>query len=337
MGGGMKVLAFVIGILLFLMALLFAIVWYFISLPAAVIAVCAAALFDFLAVKLIWWRIKRGLDRMAGSLTAALTGEVTLQPRRRRRGWHKPACAKLAKELEAKGFSHAGFFKLKDQDFYIEGLVNPALSAYAVIYDTPHNEPYVDVATLYKDGGSFTCTSAPRMFLIGPRKPDMPIDCLEGAGVKKLAGFFVRARPDGEFAAVSKDGFKEHFEGTSRRAYEWLLEQARETAALEEALHAEFLRGTGMDGERFEEERDCYFFVHDRLQPALVAARLGLAESISAYGGGETPVELVERALAADAAGFTVAAKLDAPAAAYVLLFPEEAEVDVIEVDDELA
>lgn len=331
----MDFLTKLIGMLLFLLGLLFVGVWFFVSLPAAVIAVCGVVLLGVLAVKLVWWRIKRTLDKMAGSLNAAFRGEFTLQPRRRRGGWHKPACVALAKDLEAKGFSHAGYFKLKDQDFHIQGLVNPTLDAYAVIYDTPHNEPYVDIATLYTDGGSFTCTSAPKVLMLGPRSPDMPINCLEGAGARKLAGFFAKARPDGDFVAVSKEEFREHFEGTSRRGYEWLVEQSQETVALEEALRAEFLRRTGIDGEPLEEEGDSYFFVHDRLEPALVAARVGLAENILAYEGGETPLELVERALEAGGTRFTIAAKLDTPAAAYVLMFPEEAEVDIVEVDEE--
>lgn len=326
------------GLILFLFLFLIALflgVWFFMSLSTALMAVAGALALGVLVVLFVWLRLRRALDKMAKPLMAALSGEFTLESKRRRNKRRKEETARLSRQLEGKGFVHTGFYKLKDQDFFLEGMANPAMSAYAVIYDAQYFEPWVDLVTPYRDGGSYCCTSAAKEMLVGPRKPDMILESLPGAGVQRLVAFLDEERPNREFDAVSVEAFKEFFEDHQRRNFEWIAEQSRETLALEEELRAEFLAKSGIAPERFEENAGNYFFVHDRLDPALVALRLGLVDAITSYEGDAAPMELVDEVVARGDAPFALAAELSAPAPAYVLVFPEEAEVDMFEAEIE--
>lgn len=326
-----------IGIPLLVVLAVFAAAYFLFSLEMALMAAGAAAAL-VLIVFLV--RRRRGGDAeetpespaSASSETAVYDG-MKLHTQRRRNTRHQVKTGKLAKQLAAWGFVNAGFFRAKKQGLYVEGMANPGMNAYAVIYDSEQTGAWVEILTPYQDGGSYCVTAAPAQAVAAPRDPKMRVLSMTGQSVRRMIDRMLDERPAGEFDIVEPEDFKEYFEEYQRRGNEWVAERGLELQELEEGLRAAFLAANGMTEEEYAEDADSYFFVHDQLDVGQVAARLGIGDGFRQEG--DTPLRLVERVVQADSPLFAVAATLGRPAPAYVLLTPPEAEVDICEVEND--
>lgn len=328
------------------LALIFSAVYFLFSLDMALKAAGAAGALCLLVILFAARRRGGPASDEAVPPPAGLVGEIALQRKRRRHPRYQAKTTQLAKQLTANGFVSAGFFRVKKQDIYLEGLAHATLNAYAVVYDCKTHGVWVDMMTPYEDGGSYCVTTASPEQMAGPRDPKMRVAHVGGhtvikeRGTKKGAQTVTRMidrlmdeRPEGEFEPVDPDDFKEYFEDRARREHEWLAERGMELRELEDALFDEFYRKTDVSEEEREEGGDDYYLVHDRLPVREVARRLDIPDDMVREG--DTPMALVERVLEADRAQFVVAAKLESPAPAYMLAIPEEAVVDVCEVEDD--
>lgn len=333
----MKSISTRIGIPLLIVLAVFAASYFLFSMEMALMAAGAAAV---LVLLVSFIRRRRGGDAgeepeesepsaSASSETKVYAG-MKLHTQRRRNTRHQVKTGKLAKQLAAWGFVNAGFFRAKKHGLYVEGMANPGMNAYAVIYDSEQTGAWVEILTPYQDGGSYCVSAAPTQAAAAPRDPKMRVLSMAGQSVRRMIDRMLDERPAGEFDPVEPEDFKEYFEEYQRRGSEWVAERGIELQELEDGLLAAFLATNGMTEEEYAEDADSYFFVHDQLDVGQVAARLGIGDGFRQDG--DTPLQLVERVVQADSPLFAVAATLGRPAPAYVLLTPPEAEVDVCEV-----
>lgn len=252
-----------------------------------------------------------------------------LVAKRRRHARNKAKTTSLAGTLAKKGFISVGFFQVDGEDVFLEGMINSDMDAYAVVYDGGDDSFWVDVITPYENGGSYTCTTMDPDLATGPRAPDMELVDLPNRRVGQLLAHMTANRPKDETEAVSKKLFKKFYEEYQNRHRQWLIEFGEDLERIDREILDEFLHESGMSWDEYKEVEGDYFIVHSKVAPAAVAAKLSLGK----IERNADPIRLVEDALKSGGAFFSVAAKFSSPVESFVLHVPEEAEVDVIEVD----
>ena len=101
---------------------------------------------------------KSGLEDVGRKVLGEQPDRITLQSIA---GPVKPEASTAVSSLERRGFERAGSFDVREmQGVKLHLLVKPTECAVAVVYEHPKAGVWADLSTRYKDGTSFTMTSA---------------------------------------------------------------------------------------------------------------------------------------------------------------------------------
>ena len=228
--GGLKpdsiVMKIVMGCAL-LLAMIFLAVAAVVSVRAAAVAVGVLALLAGGLGYYVHHTFFRALVNLGKSMESAFSMEVRLEPKRRRNKRNRQAVESLAAELTALGFVPAGFYKVANQDLFVEGWARPDLRLYAMITECEIYEPYAEISAYYADGGSFT-VSATEVESIFERPVNMITVNLPGARPTKLLNSMMQRRPQAALLEAPPENFKAVVEEEADSLRDFVISRAED-------------------------------------------------------------------------------------------------------------
>ena len=135
--------------------------------------------------------------------------------------------SRLAGDLTALGFAHAGFFQVEGRDLFVEGLVKPDWKVYAMITSgNEHTDAYVEFSSSYAGGGTY-CVSGGKTRSFLPRPPNMVNIHHPGKSTGELLSLFMQGRPNNGLLDTPADKFRENVEQEIKRSAEYILKPKR--------------------------------------------------------------------------------------------------------------
>lgn len=161
---------------------------------------------------------KKGLAAVGSKALAAQPDRITLVPRS---GPGRPDAKTTVASLEQRGFESAGSYDVPEMKGVIVNLLaKPADSALAVVYEHAKAGIWVDVASRYADGTSFTMTNTH----VGGGLDDRPGHPTVRAPKQPpviLAHRLVRERPDGQLLQITAADFPRVFTQAYEESMAW--------------------------------------------------------------------------------------------------------------------
>lgn len=269
----------------------------------------AFALFAAALYLLIRAKLRKFVRTLADSAEGLAAGSHFVQPMRihldssdQFEWMDEDAVDVLAQPLLDQGFVEAGVYEADIGDgLTIRALVDRARSIHAAIYEVGAGPLGLDLVTRYADGTSVTYSNIKPHGMDSP--PGKSIEFCQGLPADELLKRFLRERPDRQAMAVSAEQFVEAFEQYYAEEMDWRMERGGPTEEeirrladaeggeitdeaveqvqemwsdnvsdfLEGRLRTSFLANSDLSALQWEEIRDRFTLVHDKLSPESVA------------------------------------------------------------------
>jgi hypothetical protein len=179
---------------------------------------------------------KSGLEKVGRKALETQPDRITLEPKADPPA--QPLAATALRTLERRGFDMAGGFRIAEMaGVVVHFLVKDTDAAVAVVYEHPKAGVWCDLYSRYRDGTSFTVTSAPAGGSLEER-PGHPSVRAPGQPPAMLHARLLNERPAGELQSIPASAIAHHFaqayaESTAWRKQRGISAQEVRGAALE--------------------------------------------------------------------------------------------------------
>lgn len=152
---------------------------------------------------------KSGLEKVGRTALAGQPDRITLQARPAPTA-QSPASGSI-RSLERRGFTSAGSYSIAEMPgVTVHFLVKEPESSVGVVYEHPKAGIWCDLYSRYRDGGSFSVTSAPAGGSL-ERKPGHASVRAPGQPAAMLHVRLITERPAGELQPIGADAVAQHF------------------------------------------------------------------------------------------------------------------------------
>lgn len=127
----------------------------------------------------------------------------------------------LVDALRQARFEQIGAFRIEPTKVLLQAFCNPAVSAYAIIYESPKSGVWLDLVTRYLDETKATYTTLRDTLLERPENHEIRFH--EGDSADELLRRFLAERPVKPMRGVSADEFVEFFEQAHAERMDWRM------------------------------------------------------------------------------------------------------------------